>query len=151
MARVIETEVFTNDLGNFAAMNKRVIAVLQELIKLKGAVLETRRSGMVWKLLFFLGCFVSFSLIVAEIQSAGRHFIFSIWLYAGVLSLDLLGIVKVRSSLLAAQKALVNFGVVRHHLVGMIEVGSVCICTEECDCKARLRRQVLIEHGISLY
>ncbi len=128
--------------------DRRMTAVFQELVLRHSMLVRAKRWELGWKALFLLGCAAGLARLALGMQT-GRFG--AVWLYPMLLALDLGLFAKVRAATDISQKAMVNFGVVRHHLTGMLEVGNVCDCAGNCDCRERFRRQALVEYGISLY
>lgn len=129
-------------------VDRRMTAVFQELITRHGILIRAKRWEFGWKALLLVGCTLCLALLGLGLQT-GRFG--SVWLYPLLLVFNLWLFAKVRAAVERSQKAAVNFGVLRHHLIGMLEVGNVCDCGFDCDCRDRFRRQALIDYGISLY
>ncbi len=129
-------------------VDRRMSAVFQELVFRHGILISAKRWEFGWKALFMAGCAVVLAFLGMGIQ-AGRFG--PVWLYPILVVLNIGFFAKVKAAVEISQKAMVNFGVVRHHLMGMLEVGTVCDCDGSCDCRERLRRQALIVYGISLF
>jgi hypothetical protein len=131
-------------------VNVRVWGVLKELQYRQQIFLEIKTIELKWKFILLVGGFISIFALIARNYAVEWGIFLPTWLILLFLLVDYLVFFRLRKLQVRLQKAQVNFGVLRHHLIGMIEVG-LCMCSGDCDCKVIFRRQALREFRINLY
>ncbi|HZW82541.1 MAG TPA: hypothetical protein VFF14_03850 [Candidatus Deferrimicrobium sp.] len=131
-------------------VNVRVWGVLKELQHRQQILLEIKSIELKWKFCLLVGGITSIFALMARSYAVEWGIFLPAWLILLFLLVDCLIFFRLRRLQVRLQKAQVNFGVLRHHLIGMVEVG-LCRCSGECDCKDIFRRQALREFRINLY
>lgn len=123
--------------------------VLKELVFRRDIMTQAKKQELLWRLLFFCLSAATFALILLRLSPQNDMIVVPFVFYPLMLVFNCLVLVKYRAALHALHKANINFAVVRHHLVGMLEV-RLCSCLGQCDCKEKFRREVLQRYGINL-
>ncbi len=136
--------------GENCPVNDRVWRVVKELQYRQGVLINIKSQELRWKLIFLAACGVSMFGIFARNYAPLWKPLFPMWLLLIFLLGDCTIFLRLHRVQTKLQKALVNFGVIRHHLIGIVEVG-LCACNSVCDCKEKFKSQVLHDFGVSLY
>ncbi|HEX3015870.1 MAG TPA: hypothetical protein VHQ46_05770 [Desulfobacteria bacterium] len=126
--------------------NPRIRQVLDELIRRHHQMYLAKRNELSWKVTVGTAFLVTL-VPIAWGAGADRYYY---WLYILLLVIDSFACIKLKKALNNTQKTLINFGVIKHHLIGIIEV-ELCHCIGTCNCKDKFRKAVLNKYGISLY
>ncbi len=142
-----------SDVGcsqSYGKSSPRINAVLLEIVRRHRVFLHCRKSEFLWRVLLVAGVLISVGLLVLNLSSLAQLGKSSMQLLLAFVVCDSLIYRKLYLAQRAVQKAAVNYGVVRHHLIGMLDI-KFCDCRATCTCSQELRRTVLERYGISLY